>query len=173
MPEMDGKTMRGTIASLVLLLISNFAQAQVNLNSVFSDGLVTANLGFRKATSNFERNGNKIQAELEFRGAEGNFRRQGVNDPDKLQNIRYLTVADAQAQADSLRAPALDASSYFDTTQCQYVIAAEWVVGLAVGKVLWCTPEYSPGANIQGVYWLEDNDWEKPAFTGYWEGNWR
>ncbi len=164
--------MQRTLATLVLVFASNFAQAEVNLNSVTSDSDVSGKLDFRQASSSFERNGNLTQTELEFKGVEGTFKRQGLSRPDSLQNIKYLTVAGAQLQADSFGAPALDASAYFDTTQCQYVIAAEWVAGQARGRVLWCAPEYSPGAKIQGVYWL-DTDWEKPAFTGYWEGNWR
>jgi len=169
---MDETIMQGTPASLVFLLASSFAQAKANLSSVDSDALVTANLSFRKASASFERNGQLTQTDLEFRGSNGIFKRQAVNSADRLQNIRYLTVADAQAQSLSLNAPALDASAYFDTTQCQYVIAAEWVAGGARGKVLWCAPDYSPGAKIQGVYWL-DTDWENTAFTGYWQGNWR
>ena len=164
--------MQRLLASLALLLFTNLAQAAASLTSVYGDVLVTANLSFRKATASFERNGSLTQTELEFRGSEGVFRRQGVGSEDRLQNIRYLTVADAQAQSLALNAPALDASAYFDTTQCQYVIAAEWVAGQARGKVLWCAPDYSPGAKIQGVYWL-DTDWENTAFTGFWEGSWR
>lgn len=155
-----------------LLLFSNTLAAEIRSCSLPNNKDVQKSFNNRSSDAAFDTFGKNTGTVVKFNGSQGTFQRQGQSAADSLTCIRYFKVNEAIDLAAELQAEGLDVGTYFDTSKCDAIIAADWATGNAKGRVLWCVPNYSPGASLEGVFWKNFN-WEKAKFDGNWNGTWK
>jgi hypothetical protein len=164
--------MMNRLLALGFALVSPLAFGDIKSCDVATNWNLQSQFYNRSFDGFFRANGNEIKTRVTFKGDRGEFKRENQGSTDILECVRYLTIDEASALAQSRNAAGLDVSAYFDTSSCSAAILADWVTGGSRGRVLWCAPYYASGAQVQGIYW-QDTNWEKDKFTDIWEGLWQ
>lgn len=135
-------------------------------------------LGFqnRIADTVFVQNGAESTAQVKLSSVWADYQLSGSRENNSIKKIRFISAGLAERLADEIPyGENLRVSEHF-ASSCRHAIIGDFTEGSRIGRILWCTPEYSPGAIFEGIRWTLVHDFS----SGYevqsivsWNGAWK